>query len=101
MTSSMRFYLHGLIAVICVLTGLVGCARDDGAQGARGSTPVRYVLCSKASVDCVVQARFRSLEDCEDARAMLDAACDRVTQPGQIICNTTAKPVLAETYCVR
>jgi hypothetical protein len=95
-----RSYLNLLIGIISASTIVLACGRGGGAQAARGSTPIRYVICSKADGDCFVQARFRSLEDCENARAILDAACDRVTQPRKIICDTTAKPVLAATYCV-
>lgn len=86
-----------VVVVACLLAA--ACRSREGPENAQGSTPVRYVVCKIGGTSCFVQARFRTLEDCESARQLLDAACDRVSEPGRIICDERLPSLSAESYC--
>ena len=83
-----------------VLVGVaIGCGSSNKPEGARGETPVRYVICAYGGSGCSVYARFKNLSDCESARQFFDGYCDRVSTPGKIICDVSQRSRISESYC--
>lgn len=61
--------------------------------------PVDKLNCDEFGEKCFTTARFKSLEDCERAKVIDSALCDRTSTPNKIICDTTPRPVTAKGFC--
>lgn len=80
---------------------LVSCGNEnvEGIRGAKGETPVRYVICDAGEADCFVSARFKDLDGCESHKKWSEMLCDSVSHPGQMICEKNNKPQIVFSYC--
>jgi hypothetical protein len=58
---------------------LLGCNTD---------TPIKYETCDFDGSNCKVFARFDDFESCQKHRTISNSLCDRVSEPGKIICKT-------------
>lgn len=90
------------ILILCCVTGILlsGCGNDkntNSPQAATGETPIRYVLCGNGDKFCFVSARFKDMESCESHKEWSISRCDKVSQPGMIIC--TKDPLASGAYC--
>jgi hypothetical protein len=90
------------ILALPFLLFLGGCnPRDDaqGVKGAKGETPVKYVICGAAETNCLIAARFKDLDGCESHKKWSEMLCDSVSQPGKMICETDRGASIAFSYC--
>jgi len=95
MSAMLRFLV---LAVIAALTACDG-GQSDTPQSARGDTPVRYIICSVGGTGCFVAARFKDLDGCEQHKEWADSLCDRLSNPGKIICTKDPGRTIAIAYC--
>jgi len=57
-----RFILYLLVSV------LAACEQSSGGvAGAKGDTPVKYVICGAGESNCFVAARFKDIDACQRA----------------------------------
>jgi hypothetical protein len=87
-----------ILAGIVLLLGAAAACGGTGPGGARGATPVRYVVCAPGDRDCRVVARFRDRHACERHREVGAMFCDR-NVPGQITCRAGRSVTGATAYC--
>lgn len=90
-----------LLALLGAVAGLVaGCdAGAEGVKGAKGDTPVKYVICGMGESNCFVSARFKDLDGCESHKNWSSMLCDSRT-PGVMACRTDPGPHIGAAYCV-
>jgi hypothetical protein len=80
---------------------LLGCGGSDGGvKGAKGDTPVRYVICSQGEANCFVAARFKSLDSCQSHKDWSEMLCDSKSTPGAMVCRKDPGPTISFAYCV-
>lgn len=80
---------------------LLGCGGSDGGvKGAKGDTPVRYVICSQGEANCFVAARFKSLDSCQSHKDWSEMLCDSKATPGAMVCRKDPGPTVSFGYCV-
>lgn len=86
---------------LALLTLIAGCdVGGDGVKGARGDTPVKYVICGTGEKNCFVAARFKDMSGCESHKSWSVMLCDSRTTPGVMACRTDPGPQLGAAYCV-
>jgi hypothetical protein len=84
---------------------LIGCLTScgggsvDGVNGAKGDTPVKYVICGAGESNCFVAARFKDLDGCESHKSWAEMLCDKQSHPGKMICEKDNGPQVAFSYC--
>jgi hypothetical protein len=102
MRASMREWADTRSAATrCVAALLLAACGGDGPMKARGTTPVRYVICAVGDVECRVVARFDNLESCERHREIDGLLCDRVSTPDVVTCRPLDRPPIAVSYCTK
>lgn len=74
---------------------------DLGVKGAKGETPVKYVICSISGTNCFVAARFDELEACESYKHWHGMLCDKVSKTGEMLCRTNTGRTISTAYCTR
>lgn len=89
------------ISTICLAALLFsGCnSSDEGVKGAKGETPVKYVICGAAESNCFVAARFKDLDACQSHKDWADMLCDSRSQPEVMTCKKDLAASVATTYC--
>jgi hypothetical protein len=88
--------------VLCLGGVAFACAPSGGTgtpQGAKGDTPIRYIICGVMHEDCRVYARFDDLSSCKDHEKFSSALCESKGPPGTIVCDTTVESVI-QSYCL-
>lgn len=89
---------HVLIGLTVIL--LQGCGDGSGGvKGAKGDTPVKYVICGHGESDCFVAARFKDLDACQSHKNWADMLCDSQSDPGKMVCTKNAQLNIAVAYC--
>lgn len=86
------------VSVIVLITACTG-ESQNGVQGAKGETPIRYVVCSTGETNCFVAARFKNIESCERHKSWSEMLCDSRTQPGKMICEKDNGQQVTHSYC--
>jgi hypothetical protein len=66
-----------------------------------GSTPIRYVICTKEHSFCFLLARFSDLEDCNSYKDISDMKCDKSSDPDFVKCIKHSSPVISTSYCIK
>lgn len=100
-----REQMTNRIGVIVALAGLLaGCLDGNGAnvggvKGAKGDTPIRYVICGAGEKACFLAARFANLDGCESHKKWADMLCDSST-PGVMNCRHNPDPI-GVAYCTQ
>ncbi len=91
----------GLILALSATALLTGCdgGGEGGVKGAKGDTPIRYVICSHGEQSCFVAARFANLDGCESHKKWADMLCDNTT-PGVMNCRHDSNPI-SVAYCTQ
>ena len=89
---------HLLILLPLVL--LAACNQEtSGVKGAKGETPVKYVICGAGETNCFIAARFKDLDTCQRHKDWADMLCDSRSKPGEMICRKDAGPAIGLAYC--
>lgn len=80
---------------------LLGCggSSDGGIKGAKGDTPVRYVICGQGETNCFVGARFKGMGSCQSDKDWADMLCDSKSTPGTMVCRKDTGPQIGLAYC--
>lgn len=84
------------------LTLLVLAACDQGGvgvKGAKGDTPVKYVICGAAESNCFVAARFKDLDSCQSHKTWADMQCDTNSKANEMVCRKDTGPRIGFAYC--
>lgn len=84
---------------ILMIFASAGCSREQGVAGARGETPVRYVICGIGETNCFVSARFKDLDSCESHRNWSEMLCDSRSVPDTMVCKKDKGPSIGYAYC--
>lgn len=88
-----------IAATAALLTGCLDFGGNDGGvKGAKGDTPVRYVICGAGESACFVAARFARLDSCESHKKWSEMLCDSTT-PGVMNCRADTGAQVAHSYC--
>jgi hypothetical protein len=74
-------------------------ASTEGAKGAEGETPVKYVICTAGETNCFLAARFKDLDGCESHKKWSEMLCDSQSYPGKMVCEKDNRPQIAFSYC--
>jgi hypothetical protein len=90
-----------LAFVLTVVVSACDGSSGDTPQGARGETPVRYVICSVGGTNCFVAARFKDFDSCESHKEWADMLCDRRSSPGKMVCTKDSGPRIGIAYCTK
>lgn len=93
----LRFFL--ILATASLLSACVDdfFGREAGVKGAKGDTPVRYVVCGLGEKGCFVAARFNYLDSCESHKKWSEMLCE--TTPGTMSCRVDSSVPIAQSYC--
>lgn len=87
-------------AALALIAGaVVGCSDADGVAGAKGETPVRYLICGVGEKSCFIAARFKDLEACESHKRWSEMLCDSKSTPGVMNCRADPGPQVGKAYC--
>ena len=79
---------------------LIACGQGgSGVNGAKGDTPVRYVICGAGESNCFVAARFKDLDACQSHKSWADMLCDSISTPGAMTCRKDPGPSIGVSYC--
>ena len=82
------------------LLALAACDQSDGGvKGAKGDTPVKYVLCGPTESSCFVYARFKDLDSCQRHKAWADMLCDKRSMPDEMLCRKDPGLSIGVAYC--
>ena len=92
-----RFLL--ILSIVLIVSGCHPSGSDGGVKGAKGETPVKYVICGFAETNCFIAARFKDLDGCESHKKWSEMQCDSISQPGKMICETDRGGSVAVSYC--
>ena len=89
------------ILALVLIGFLIGCSSEntEGVKGAKGETPVRYVICGAGETSCFVGARFKDLDGCESHKKWSEMLCDSQSHPGKMICEKDNGAQIAFSYC--
>ena len=91
-----RFILYLLVLV------LAACEQGkSGIAGAKGDTPVKYVICGAGESNCFVAARFDDFDSCERHKAWADMLCDTKSKVNEMVCRKDPGPNIGFAYCTR
>lgn len=74
------------ILVVLLAMVLHGCDSAPGVKGAKGETPVKYIICGHGEMNCFVAARFKDLDGCERHKNWSEMLCDSQTDPTRMVC---------------
>jgi len=87
------------LGVALVLLSSCGL-NDAGVKGAKGDTPIRYVICGGLETNCFVAARFKDFDSCGSHKQWSEMLCDRLSNPGTMVCKRENKTSqVAFAYC--
>lgn len=78
---------------------LLSACSDDGVKGAKGDTPVKYVICGPGESNCFVAARFKNLSGCQAHKEWSDMLCNSKSTPGVTTCRKGSGPAIAVGHC--
>ncbi len=80
---------------------LLGCggSSEGGVKGAKGDTPVRYIICGQGETNCFLAARFDDLDGCQRHKDWAEMLCDRESTPGTMVCRKDTGPQISFSYC--
>lgn len=89
------------ISALALAIFLAGCGsgNTEGVKGAKGETPVRYVICGSGESKCFVSARFKDLDGCERHKKWSEMLCDNRSNSAKMICEKDNGPQIAFSYC--
>ena len=87
------------ITSLFVIALLTACGAGT-PEGARGATPVKYVICSASDTQCFVSARFGERWVCEQYRKLEEANCAFRDEVNTVECVALDRPKMAVSYCI-
>jgi len=89
------------IPVLALVLLLAGCGggNSEGIKGAKGETPIRYVICGVGESNCFVSARFKDIDGCESHKKWSEMLCDSRSNPTKMICEKDNGAQIAFSYC--
>ena len=89
-----RFILYLLVSV------LAACEQSSGGvAGAKGDTPVKYVICGAGESNCFVAARFKDIDACQSHKTWADMLCDSKSKADEMVCHKDPGPSIGFAYC--
>jgi len=88
------------LLIALAVIALHGCTdgRND-VKGAKGDTPVKYIICGLGEKDCFIAARFSRLASCESHKNWSEMLCDTKSDPGKMTCTKNTSISTAVAYC--
>jgi hypothetical protein len=88
------------ILLLLIVAALTGCGPEEGGvRGAKGGTPVKYVICGVGETNCFVSARFKDLDSCHSHKGWSEMLCDSQSKPGEMHCRKDLGPSIGVAYC--
>jgi hypothetical protein len=72
---------------------------ESGVKGAKGDTPVKYVICSAGEQNCFISARFKDLDSCQSHKNWSEMLCDSRSRPNEMLCRKDPGPAIGMAYC--
>lgn len=83
-----------------VLLALAACDQGGGGvKGAKGETPIKYVICGAAESNCFLAARFKDFDACQSHKTWADMLCDSKSKPGETLCRNDPGPNIGFAHC--
>lgn len=81
-----------------------GCTQQssNSPQEANNKTPFKLVVCNVGSVNCVVTARYDTLNSCEYHKRFSNMLCDSFSEKGKMICEDIdyERTLDSPSYCL-
>lgn len=93
--------------LVLILVTVTACERekdaDTGPGSAKGDIPIRHISCDGVGIECIVTARFDSLDSCESHDRWANMLCDSHSSPSEMVCTILPEweRRLVTTYCTK